>query len=103
MPQHTPICFNTLQSIILYYVYYRMERAGASKSMLEHATRTNLLSLYVAFSPIVFLSLCPFSLLSRSLFFLNLSFPSSFYHSYYRMFFGIRLLVDAFFLLESVE
>jgi len=34
--QHAPTCSNTLQSIVLRYVYYRMERVGASRSMLGH-------------------------------------------------------------------
>jgi len=36
MPQHAPTCSNTLQSIVLRNVYYRMDRVGANRSMLGH-------------------------------------------------------------------
>jgi len=36
MPQHAPTYSNTLQSIVLRNVYYRIERVGASRSMLGH-------------------------------------------------------------------
>jgi len=44
MPQHAGTRSNTLQSVILRYVYYKMERVGANRSMLGHATRINLLT-----------------------------------------------------------
>jgi len=42
--QHAPTHSNTLQSIVLYYVYYRMERDGANRNMLGHDANNLMIS-----------------------------------------------------------